>query len=328
MTIEHIVLGAGGPVGLVSYGILRELTENNFIKYENIKSIYATSIGTFIGLIYILNIEWDWIDDYLIKRPWEQLLNFTSNDYLNIINTKGLLDENFFIEFIKPLLLTKDLSINITLKELYDLTNIEFHLFTSNLNKFDKVDLNYKTYPDLELYKALMMSSSIPIFIQPPYYNNEFYLDGAIFTANPVNECLLNEKCDKDKILALINDKKNIIDYRTNFVRDENDDNIIFNTNINENMNILQFILYMLKIFFNNVTHIVTGVEKVENTINIALTQTSVDLAYWRHVLTQEEERLNLINAGVDQAKKFMEKNKEEKNNEETNNLENTDKDI
>ena len=82
MTIEHIVLGAGGPVGLVSYGILRELTENNFIKYENIKSIYATSIGTFIGLIYILNIEWDWIDDYLIKRPWEQLLNFTSNDYL------------------------------------------------------------------------------------------------------------------------------------------------------------------------------------------------------------------------------------------------------
>ena len=42
----------------------------------------------------------------------------------------------------------------------------------------------------------------------------------------------LKFKCDKDKILALINDKKNIIDYRTNFVRDENDDNIIFNTNI------------------------------------------------------------------------------------------------
>ena len=173
-----------------------------------------------------------------------------------------------------------------------------------------------------------MMSSSIPIFIQPPYYNNEFYLDGAIFTANPVNDCILNEKCDKDKILALINDKKNIIDYRTNFVRDENDDNIIFNTSINENMNILQFILYMLKIFFNNVTHIVTGVEKVENTINIALTQTSVDLAYWRHVLTHEEERLNLINAGVDQAKKFIEKNKEEINNEEINNLENSDKNI
>ena len=92
MTIKHIVLCGGGPVGLTSYGILRELTFQNIIDFKNIKSIYSTSIGSIIGVIYILNMDWEWMDDFLIKRPWINLINISSHDYLNLLTTKGLLD--------------------------------------------------------------------------------------------------------------------------------------------------------------------------------------------------------------------------------------------
>ena len=78
MTIKHIVLCGGGPVGLVSYGAIKKLMNNNIIIYENIKSIYSTSIGCFIAFIFMLNLKLDWIDDYIIKRPWENLVNFST----------------------------------------------------------------------------------------------------------------------------------------------------------------------------------------------------------------------------------------------------------
>ena len=85
MTIKHIVLCGGGPVGFPCYGVLKKLTQENIISFNNIKTIYATSIGAFIAIIYILNMEWEWIDDFLIKRPWDKLLNFTSYVAFNFI---------------------------------------------------------------------------------------------------------------------------------------------------------------------------------------------------------------------------------------------------
>ena len=75
MVINHLVLSGGGVVGLVEYGILKQLSKSNIISYKNIKSIYATSIGSYIGFIYLLNYKWEWMDDFLIKRPLDKLLS-------------------------------------------------------------------------------------------------------------------------------------------------------------------------------------------------------------------------------------------------------------
>ena len=207
MPIKHIVLSGGGPVGLIEYGILKELTLKNKLNYENIKSIYGTSIGGYIGLIYLLNLDWDWIDDFLIKRPWQNLINFSINDYINLFYTKGFLDIEFTKKVISPLLFAKDLTIDTTLLDLYKLTNIDLHLFTTNLNKFSKIDLSYKTHPNLKIYEALHMTSCIPLMIKPLYYENNYYIDGGIFVNSPIKECFINEKANINEILLLINDK-------------------------------------------------------------------------------------------------------------------------
>ena len=93
MIIKHLVLCGGGPVGLVIYGALKELINKNIINLKEIKSIYSTSIGAIISFIILLNIEWKWIDDFIVKRPWEELFNFSSIDYINLFFTKGLSDK-------------------------------------------------------------------------------------------------------------------------------------------------------------------------------------------------------------------------------------------
>ena len=300
MTIKHIILTGGGPaLGLLEYGILKQLSIKNILKYENIKSLYCTSIGSIIGLIYILNYDWEWIDDFLIKRPWEKLINFDTNEYLNIFNNKGLLDEQFILKCFKPLLLGKDLSINITLKELYDYSKINFYLYTTDLINFDKVELSHKTYPDLSVIKAIYMSCCIPLLFKPVYYNDNYYLDGGIMINNPINECIKNENCDFEEIIVLENNKKNPIDCSNNFYINNNytnkiKDNIDFNS-----LNLFNYIFLIIKKivtklstleFQNNI--------KVTYTINCSLSYESIDLKYWYYVTKNFEERIYLINLG------------------------------
>tara|TARA_B110001452_G_scaffold179773_1_gene150921 strand:+ start:1174 stop:2109 length:936 start_codon:yes stop_codon:yes gene_type:complete len=309
MTIKYLVLCGGGPVGLTIYGALKELHKENVWKLENIKTIYATSIGCLITLAVILDIEWAWLDDYIIKRPWLNLMNFTSSDYLNLMYSKGLLDEDFIIDIIKPLLLTKDIDIDVTLKEFYETTNVDLHLFTTNLNKFCKVDLNYKTHPDLKLYTAFMMSCCIPILIKPPYYNGEYYLDGGLFTNTPVNDCIGTEKCKKSEMLVFINDKRNPIDISNNYYIDHANSDI--SDNITDNSNLFSFVVFMLKTIFKKIMLVENeNAIPVKNTINVCISPNSVDINYWSYVFGNKDERIRLIEIGKLQAIKFMKKYK------------------
>ena len=327
--IKHIVLSGGGPVGIVQYGILKRLSLENIIKYENIQSIYATSIGGFIALVYLLNFEWSWIDDFFVKRPWENLINFTSYDYINIFYTKGLLNSEFVLETIKPLLLAKDLSLNITLKELYEFSNIDLHLFTTNVNDFKKVDINYKTYPDIKVFEALTMTCTIPVLVKPIFYKENYYLDGCIFVNTPFYECLKTEKCNNKEILTLVNDKDKPIDIKNPFYKNYKTNN----TNIKElteDINLINFLIYLLKIIFNKllVNENNNTIIKIKNKINIGLNVHHVDIKYWTHVFTDSKEREYLINLGENQAKKYIKKinkkiNKNNNNNVNNNNVNN-----
>ena len=310
MTIKHIVLCGGGPIGIVSHGVLKHLILQEKIIYNKIKSIYSTSIGCFNALIFLLNLECEWIDDFIIKRPWENIWNFSTMDYLNLFFTKGLCDDNLIINCFKPLFLAADIDINITLKDFYNINKIDWHIFTSNLNKFTKVDLNHKTHPNLKVIQAIIMSSSIPLLIKPPYYNNEYYLDGGIFCNNPINDCFLNEKCDKDEILALVNDKRNPTDLSNNYytnLEKEIIENDISNNNLNEDTNIISFLIYIIKTVFKKFMIIENENNiKIKNIINVCLTSHNIDINYWNYVFNNSDERERLINHGINLANKFI----------------------
>ena len=248
MSYEYLTFSAGGIIMIPQIACLQCLIKNKIIDYEKIKALYCCSAGCLSGLIFLLNINDDLIENYILNRPWYKLVNNIGYlDYINIYYKNGLLDTSFIINMIKPLLDYKKININITLKEFYELTKKDYYLLATNINNTTSVYFNHKTHPNLELYKAIYMSCSLPGLFIPEKYDNIYYLDGAILSGSTINYCLDNEKCCKDKILCMINDKYNI-NLNTPYCIKNNI------TNLNENVNnfststtIIQFYSIIIK---------------------------------------------------------------------------------
>ena len=190
MTIKHIVLSGGGPIGLVFLGALEHLHNNHFWKYEDIESIYATSIGSMISVILHLNYDWETIKKYFIERPWKDIFKVTAKQIMDAYTTKGLFDVKIIEKTLKPFLEAKDLSVNITLKEFYEYTKKELFLYAFDLNSYTTVELSRKDYPDLPLLKAVYMSCSVPGCFIPTFIDNKCIVDGGPLANFPINYCL------------------------------------------------------------------------------------------------------------------------------------------
>jgi predicted acylesterase/phospholipase RssA len=233
MTIKHIVISGGGPTGLLSYGAAKYLEQQKFWSMDNIESIYGTSIGALFGVILSLQHDWKTIDDYIIKCPWETILkkNSTFHDVVDVYTNKGIMSGDFFDIIMKPLLLAKDLTLDVTLDELYQFNKKELHIITVELNAFKLVNLSYKTHPSLKVMDAIKMSCAFPIIFSPKIFieteikkeayidrdrENESqrecggdrvccYIDGGVMCNYPVNVCMDDQRCDPDEILGFRN---------------------------------------------------------------------------------------------------------------------------
>ena len=290
MPIKYLVISGGGPTGFLTYGALRQLAKANFWKLADIQGIYGCSIGAFLGVIISLDYEWESLDDYFIKRPWEKLVSATSSfNLVKIYEQKGLLNEQIFLETFTPLLKAKDLPIQITLEELYAYNHIDLHLYTTNINseQLDKVDLSHKTHPKLSLIKALQMSMAFPIVFQPVCNGEACYIDGGLLNNYPLNDCLLQTKCEKDEILAF----KNIWKEQRNNI-------------INENSTIVDFLMMLIK-KMQMTLDTESKQEEVKNTVR-CLVEDLEDLSKWSEALSEESMRAKLIEKGEKQADLFL----------------------
>ena len=205
MTIQHLVIGGGGPFGFTAFGVLKYLHDVEFWNIKNIKTIYATSIGALIGTFLILGYDYNYIYDYYVKRPWEKIFKGISlNNIFNIYSDKGAIEiYPLYVESLKMVLEAKGLTIKTTLKEFYEYSGVELNIIASEINEFKYEILSHKTYPDLDLINALTISASLPVIFTPHFLDNKCFIDGGIFSNYPVNICLRETKCDKNKILGI-----------------------------------------------------------------------------------------------------------------------------
>jgi len=237
-TIKHIVISSGGPAGHMMYSILRTLNLKGVWNIADIKTIYGSSIGSFAAIIIALKYEWEVMDDYLIKRPWEKIFFSSSSsssssgehtcettssgsssgsgggsalsdaknklDYIyKLYRNHGLYGLKEFGEMLRPALQGKDFGMDVTFQEFYERTGIELHFTVTELNKFQSVDFSYKTHPKQGLVEACYMSCCYPFGFTPIYRDGCCYIDGGIINDYPVNECIRDQKCDLREILGV-----------------------------------------------------------------------------------------------------------------------------
>ena len=200
--IKHIVLSGGGVTGLSFYGALRQAAVDGFWKLENIQSIYGTSAGSMIGVMIALNYDWSIIDEYIIKRPWEPVFNFNMYAIFDAYQNRGMLNIDVVKNIFLPLFNGKDISIDITMREFYEWNHIEFHLFTTDINAFELVDISYKTHPEWKLIDAIYCSCAIPLIFPPLIIGDRCYIDGGLLLNYPLSRCIA-DGCLPEEILGI-----------------------------------------------------------------------------------------------------------------------------
>ena len=200
--IKHIVISGGGHYGLTMYGILKEAHMRGFWKYENIETLYGTSIGSFICLLITLQYDWETLDKYFIDRPWDKVFNFDIHTIIEAFENQGIFNQVSINQLISPLFMGKDIPLDITLKEYYERTRIDLYITTSEVVSFKLNVLSHKTHPDWKLLDAIYASCTIPIIFKPIIMDDSCYIDGGLFSSYPLNICT-SSVSNTDEIMAI-----------------------------------------------------------------------------------------------------------------------------
>lgn len=201
--IEHIVISGGGPSGLHTIGALSELAKCDVWQRSNIKTIYATSIGTVIGVCIALNIKWCDLISYSINRPWKSLFKIDIHGLFNGYFTKGIFGKSVYLNAVKSIF--QNISTGATLADFFAKTGVEMHFFTVELNSFEIVNISHKTHPQLLLLDAVYMSCTLPGIVAPMCDTKKktCYIDGGCLINYPLNECLLETGANINTVLGL-----------------------------------------------------------------------------------------------------------------------------
>jgi predicted acylesterase/phospholipase RssA len=292
MTIKHLVISGGGPIGLRYLGALEKLEQESFWQFDNIESIYGTSIGSIIGAFICLKYDWETLNKYIIERPWHDAFKLNPKQIFDSYYNKGLFDNKIADIIFKPLLEAKDLKLNITLKEFYEYSKIDLHIFTFELNKFETVELSHTTHPDLSLLQALIMSSSLPGIFMPTIMDNSCYIDGGVMCNFPLNQCL-RDHSNHDEILG----------FKTSYAEESE---YYGNIKITSDTSFLEYITCITvksMIYIRNSIHI----ENIKNIVYCYINENPLTLDNMQKSIKNPELRRQWMKMGEEDALQFIE---------------------
>jgi len=285
MTIKHIVISGGGPAGLISYGSLRKLHNHGLWKLDDIESIYASSSGSLIAVIIALGYEWNILDDYFVDRPWDVAFADINTGIIDIICSKGLDGIKLNKVCTDSLFKCKNLSENITLKELFEYTHINICLTATDINANYTLTgeiLSHTTYPDMPVVQAVASSCALPLVFKPVFVNNRCFIDGGLIHNYPLQLCIDNTGCNMDDILAIHNTKRSATP-----------------NHINESSTFMEYVLQLIR-----KGHTTIDSTKVQPIIKHTVMSGSnvFNISYWLDAIYKREFRIELIEQGVSDA--------------------------
>lgn len=201
--IKHLVLPGGAIYGFSFYGALKYLQMCNVWNINNIQTIHCTSVGGIVGVIIALKYDWKRLDKYLLEQPWNELFHLNVYNVYNCFRTNGMFSENVIKTILQPLFREKQLSIDITLQEFFEKTNIAIHFYTVQVEKFELQDVSHVTHPNWKLMDAIYCSACAPILFKPFEYNGELYTDGCLIANYPIKQILDHSDIKSEEILGI-----------------------------------------------------------------------------------------------------------------------------
>ena len=248
--IDTLVLSGGGPSGVSYAGILKALVEHDIFQKENLKHIITTSVGIIFAILYLLDYNIYQIEKISLESDFNKILNIEDLEIDDLLVKFGLACNKHVGLSISSFIKHKYNKNDLTLKELYDLTNITLTVKVYNVDKSKTEYINHINNPDIKCTTLSMMTTAIPFIFKPVKYNDNLYVDGGLKGHLPF------EACTSDNYLGLnvkggTCNKRNIglfkyfpiLGFTINLMNDSDKDNIdpldnkIFTYNIDGGLN-------------------------------------------------------------------------------------------
>ena len=311
--IKNLVISGGGIKIISAFGVIKYLEENNLLK--SINNFYGTSAGSILCLILILGFNAEEIIKFIEDFDLNKIFIINSDNLFTTFNvcenTKLEKVIKLFLNFklgrkcnaypnldegrkcnAYPNLDEKKISLssdtesfeinnnfeNITMKELYNKTNKYFSITSVCLDTHEAVYISHETFPDIPVWKAILMSCSIPLIFKPIEWENKLYIDGGLVDNFP----LFNIKLDEIKYTLGIQ-------INLNYKR-KNDSILI------EESNIYNYVINLIQIIMESKTEI-----KPYNIISIKIDNLILDNSL--SIDINKDIKIKLINIGYEETK-------------------------
>jgi NTE family protein len=181
--ITELCFAGGCNRGISYIGCFKKLEELKLLKLEKIVGV---SIGSFIGACFMVGYSADELFEAVVNKNLNEFKDFSINESGALL--KGIEYKNWVYE-----VLSKKEDPNITLKQLFEKTNIEFTVTTTCIHsKSDEftegmVYLSHKHTPNMSLFNAVNCSMAFPFIFPPVIYNNCQFIDGGVLDNFPMD---------------------------------------------------------------------------------------------------------------------------------------------
>ena len=319
--IKNLVLSAGAAGGLYIYGALKASHQNGIWKHENIQTIWGTSFGSILCVVVAMNCEWDVLDDYLIKRPWQTVFKM---NWLDLWIEKGLMYKNSIKEAMAPVFQASEIPLDITLGDFCAKTGKELHMFVTELDmnrsNFRLVDINPITHPEWLVLDAVYASCCLPLIFKPfemtdgvgfgvdggghevdmsgnsvAVSKTRVFLDGAILCGFPYYECLKHSLVQEEEVFGIYLTKS----------KNSTVSSAEGKTGLS-NMNLFDFMKVFSSAVFNYTNHNGRESPKSEKALLVKLVVDMHERFDW-NVIRTEEKRVEYISKGAEMFSQFLE---------------------
>ena len=191
MKIDTLVLSGGGPSGIAFFGLFRSLFEKGILNknLDGIKEIITTSIGILAAVSFILKLPIEVGINIILKYDIQKMINVDNIQIDDILVDFGLFETTGIRNIIQSILKNFKGVEDISLKELYDISNIKLTVKVFNATKKQLEYISYENNPDLSILTLSQMTTAIPFFFKPVKYNDCIYVDGGMRGHFPIEEC-------------------------------------------------------------------------------------------------------------------------------------------
>lgn len=197
--IETLILSGGGVRGIAYIGVfefLEHLQQKRVDEFAevgetninsdveiDIKNVCTVSIGSLLGLLYIIGYTSAELRDELLSKDISRLKNIRIN---NLVYQYGFDSGDILMNWVESLLIRRGVSKDITFRELFQMSGINYQVICSNVNTYRSVTFDHVGMPNLKVLKAVRMSMSIPLVFTAEKYRGDIYVDGGLTDNYPI----------------------------------------------------------------------------------------------------------------------------------------------